>query len=67
MGNTILLCPECKSPKLIKFGHNKWSKGIDGTRTKKQQYQCSSCGRITVNPIVKEIPKRNDKGQFIRR
>ena len=60
MEDNLLLCPECKSSDLRKLGfRHKKRKPI-------QQYQCKNCWRITVNPIVKEIPKRNDKGQFIR-
>ena len=55
-------CPECKSSKLHKFGL-KWSCNPDGARTKKQQYICNSCGRITVNPTPE--PARNTKGRFL--
>ena len=61
LDNTYLSCPECQSNELIKLGF-KYIK-----RTKTQKYQCKKCRRITIHPIVKEMPKRNDKGQFIRR
>lgn len=59
--NSILICPECKSPKLIKYGM-KFHKDTDGNRSKRQQYLCKSCGRISVIP--KKMPYRDEKGRF---
>lgn len=70
--NEMLACPECKSTELRKFGW-KWvrlTQLIDGRtrvnhyRTRRQQYICKKCGRITVNPITPQ--PRDDKGRFIK-
>jgi transposase-like protein len=54
----MLICPECHSDKLVRFG-------IKYTKRKPiQQYQCKNCHRITVKP--KYIPDRNEKGQFTK-
>jgi len=59
----LLVCPECKSSKLVKYGW-KWHKNKEtGIRTKRQQYFCNHCGRVTVNPTQPQ--PRNDKGKFI--
>ncbi len=65
MTNTILVCPECKATTLNHYS-SRWKRGDDGKRFKKIQYICKSCGRITVNPLVKTTPKRNEKGQFVK-
>lgn len=46
-----MLCPECGSNKLIRFG-KRWgkTKRTDEKRTLLQQYQCKHCGRITLKP-----------------
>lgn len=38
-------CPECGSDKLQVNRKDKWS-----GRTKKIEYRCTNCGRMTVNP-----------------
>jgi transposase-like protein len=45
---SVLVCPECGSDKLIKFGKKFAKRGIK--RELIQQYQCKNCGRVTVNP-----------------
>lgn len=44
-----LLCPECGSEKLIKWG--KRFVRQEGKRVKTQQFQCKSCGRISIKPV----------------
>ena len=41
-----IICPECHSRRLIKFGIKLVK------RQKAQQYQCKDCGRITVKPAI---------------
>lgn len=48
-GASKLLCPECGSDKLIKFGM-RFARMVD-KRVKVQQFQCCSCGRITIKPM----------------
>ena len=40
-------CPECKKSELKKFGL-RWKKDKNGKRTRIQQYQCNTCGRIFI-------------------
>jgi len=42
-------CPECGGTKLGKFGF-KFSKKKGGKRPLVQQYQCKTCGRVTIHP-----------------
>ena len=44
-----LMCPECGSEKLIKFGM-RWVKR-EGKRVKVQQFSCRDCGRISIKPV----------------
>jgi len=44
-------CPECGNENLKRFG-KKWVK-VGDKRQLKQQYQCNDCGRITINPVLK--------------
>jgi transposase-like protein len=44
-------CPECGSAKLNKYGLRFVAGGKKGgKRQKVQQYQCQSCGRVTIKP-----------------
>jgi len=43
---TILMCPECGSTKLVKTGKRKCKKGLV------QSYSCNDCYRKTVNPVT---------------
>lgn len=51
-GIRLMKCPECGSDSLTKFGKKFVWRGEK--REKVQQYQCRDCGRITINPVVKE-------------
>ena len=45
-----LLCPECNSVNLVKYG-KRWKKNDDTQKRELlQQYQCKDCGRITHKP-----------------
>ena len=46
----MLRCPECNSTKLIKFGRKFTRDRQTDKRHLVQQYQCKSCGRITIKP-----------------
>jgi DNA-directed RNA polymerase subunit RPC12/RpoP len=46
-----IVCPECGSELLIKFGTKFTGSSSQGKqRQKVQQYQCTACGRITIKP-----------------
>ena len=60
----MLICPGCKSSSLKKFG-KKWL-FVDGVRQKVQQYQCNTCGRITIHPKDITLPARDNSGKFIK-
>jgi len=47
-GTSQLVCPECGSMDLIKYGVRFVRRG--GNRTRIQQYMCTQCGRITIRP-----------------
>ena len=49
----MLVCPNCKSPRLQKAGFISYARGKRGEPrevVEKQRYQCQDCKRFTINP-----------------
>lgn len=58
----MLMCPECGSDRLIRFG-TKFARDTQSMKRRMvQQYQCKNCGRITIKPQANESGKG---GSFI--